>query len=244
MAISIYLITNLATGMGYVGQTCRAPEDRFAQHIYGRNSKKSCRRLAEAMRCYGPQNFVIQRLSVHESKEEAAGAERAMIVLFGTRDESLGYNLAIGGTPSSGFKWSPESRSKHSENMMGNKRGAGKECLPPKRAKLSASLKGHVVAEETRAKIRAAVLANPKCRGFKMSEEAKRKIAAANTGRRHTPEHRAKLSSARKGKAAWNKGRAMSPEQRVKLSVSHTGKKLSEAHRQNLSIALKKARAR
>jgi group I intron endonuclease len=207
MAISIYLITNLATGMGYVGQTCRAPEDRFAQHVYGRNRQKgTSSRLAEAMRCYGPQNFVIQRLSVHESKEDATAAERAMIVLFGTRDEAIGYNLAIGGTPSSGFKWSPGSRTKLSEHMMGNKRGAGKECRPAKRAKLSASLKGHVISEETRMKIRTSMLASPKCRGFSMSEEARRKISAGRKGIKFSDEHRENLSNALKGKVPWNKG--------------------------------------
>ena len=90
---------------------------------------------------------------------------------------------------------------------------------PATRAKLSAALKGRV-------------------RG-PLSEETKAKLSEALKGRNHSEEHRAKNSSAQKGK---NKGRVrgpMSEEEKSKRSAAQKGRVHSEEHRAKNSAAQK-----
>jgi len=86
------------------------------------------------------------------------------------------------------------------------------------------------------------------------SAEHRAKISAGNTGKKISPETRAKISASNTGKIPWNKGkkgiysaehraeisawqigRKRSPETRAKISASKTGKKLSPEHRAKLS---------
>lgn len=55
------------------------------------------------------------------------------------------------------------------------------------------------------------------------SEETKRKIGAKSLGRKHTLEHRERMS-------AMNRGKVLSPEHRAKISAAHKGKKLTAEH--------------
>ena len=71
--------------------------------------------------------------------------------------------------------------------------------------------------------------------GHKHSPETRAKLSKAskgknnfNYGKPRSPEHRAKLSKA-------NKGRPLSPEHRAKLSKAHKGKPLSPEHRAKIS---------
>lgn len=95
--------------------------------------------------------------------------------------------------------------------------------------------------------------------GHKLTEEAKRKIAEASKGRRHSEETKLKISNSNKGKHSksfsedwknklseshkgqipWNKGKKMSEEAIKKNSDSHKGHKASEETRKKLSEALK-----
>ncbi len=72
----------------------------------------------------------------------------------------------------------------------------------------------------------------------------------ANTGQHRSPETRAKLSAAKRGKstgkqspelvekrAASLRGRKLTPEQRAKLSAANTGKKLTTEHKAKMSAA-------
>lgn len=76
--------------------------------------------------------------------------------------------------------------------------------------------KGYKPSEETRRKISEAV------KGFKHTEEAKRKISEASkrfmTGRKIPKESIEKMANALKGKPSWNKGKKASEEIRKKLS--------------------------
>jgi group I intron endonuclease len=70
---------------------------------------------------------------------------------------------------------------------------------PNYRAMLAAKLQGHVVSDETRAKISAAN--KGRLRGRKRSPEAVAKTAAANRGRVVSPETRAKIAAALQGRS-------------------------------------------
>lgn len=90
------------------------------------------------------------------------------------------------------------------------------------------------------------------------TEDAKRKISAARTGKPLSAEHRTKLSVSHMGQTPPNKGKRCSAELRAKLSAAHKGlpspkkgkssplkgRPLSSKHRANLSAASKAAWAR
>lgn len=66
------------------------------------------------------------------------------------------------------------------------------------------------------------------CLGVVRTPETKAKLSAANKGKKHSPESRAKMSAARKGFA-------LSPEHVAKLSAANKGKKASPETRAKLS---------
>ena len=78
----------------------------------------------------------------------------------------------------------------------------------------------------------------PWIKGKKMSEEAKRKISIAHTGKVLTKEHKEKLSAAKIGKPTWNKDKKMSEEYCKTISENQMGRKLTEEWKQSISEAL------
>lgn len=82
--------------------------------------------------------------------------------------------------------------------------------------------------------------------GLVKSEDTRRKIAAGNTGKRHTAEHRAKISAAHKGKivsaesrakqSAARRGMRFTEEHRAALAASHKGKSPSPEHMERLRL--------
>jgi group I intron endonuclease len=83
--------------------------------------------------------------------------------------------------------------------------------------------------------------------GRSLSEQAKEKIRAANVGRKHTAETRAKMSEMRKGKKlspehvkalqGINIGRVHSDAMRANLSEAKKGVKLTAEHRAKIGMA-------
>ena len=114
------------------------------------------------------------------------------------------------------------------------------------RANISAKLMGHLVSDETRAKIGTANTGkNPSLearakmgavhRGHPFTPEHKEKISKANTGKVRTPEMRARLSVAKKGLPSPNKGIPRSDETKAKISIAKTNP--SPETREKMSIA-------
>jgi hypothetical protein len=83
-------------------------------------------------------------------------------------------------------------------------------------------------SESTRARLSALAKARPPRPGAPLSEEAKRKISIANTGRAVSDETRAKLCEARKGKTPA-KGMTQSATAKAAVSLRHKGKKRDPA---------------
>jgi len=65
------------------------------------------------------------------------------------------------------------------------------------------------------------------------------KKSEARKGKKHTPETRAKMSEAHKGRLSPMKGRRHTPETRAKISEAHKGKKHTPETRAKISEALK-----
>ena len=111
----------------------------------------------------------------------------------------------------------------------------GKKFTDEHRERISTALEGKKRSEESKQKQSAAM------KGKKHSEETKRKISAAGIGHEVSEETRRKLSKA-------NKGRKHTEEQRRKNSEGHVGvgkgKKLTEEHKQKISVAMKGRKGR
>lgn len=76
--------------------------------------------------------------------------------------------------------------------------------------------------------------------GRKHTDESRAKIAAANIGQKRSPEMRAAMSAAAKGRVPWNKGRKMDEAVRLKMSADRKGKPLSPAWRANVAAAVRR----
>ena len=203
----IYRITNKVNGKTYIGQ-----------HEYRKlndNYMGSGKRLWEAYRKYGLENFEKQILVFNISKKEHADLlEKTFIA---SEREKIGirncYNISDGGN---GGNLGEEVNKKISEAMKGKTPwNKGKHCKPlteEHKRKLSEANKG-------------------KKRG-PLSEEHKRKLSEAHKGKPAwnkgksgylSEEHKRKLSESCKGKPAWNSGKKMSEELVKKNSDSHKG---------------------
>ena len=77
-------------------------------------------------------------------------------------------------------------------------------------------------------------------KGVRRSEETKRKISLAKTGKLRSLETRLKISKSLTGKPSKLKGRKMSEEHKRKISEGLTGKQHSFLHKLHISLGLKK----
>jgi group I intron endonuclease len=139
----IYKITNTLNGKFYIGQTKMRLSARWSKH------KRDARAgagwiLAAAIRKYGHENFSLDVLDRHNSRDELNAAEVAWIQKLQPE-----YNCCAGG----GGLGSPteEVRQKIADA------GRGRQISDETRRRMQASQKGHPVAPETIAKIRASL---------------------------------------------------------------------------------------
>ena len=92
----VYIITCQTNNKPYIGQTSRAMDVRFQEHIsHANKGKTTCRKLYAAIRKYGAQNFYIEKLVVVDSQQEADQLEISYIKQYDSI--AKGYNLQIGG---------------------------------------------------------------------------------------------------------------------------------------------------
>lgn len=91
----IYKITNRVNGMVYIGQTKRKLDVRWKQHIYDANKWFACHKFQEAIKEYGPENFVVEQIDCAATKEEADEKEILWIKQYDSMEN--GYNCSPGG---------------------------------------------------------------------------------------------------------------------------------------------------
>ena len=100
----IYLITNLITYEGYVGQSVDV-ETRWKQHLKTSENINENAKLYQAMRKYGQENFSCELLE-ECNKEDLDAREIYWIDYYDTFNN--GYNMTHGGQGSCGWKYNPE----------------------------------------------------------------------------------------------------------------------------------------
>jgi group I intron endonuclease len=221
----VYKITNVINGKIYIGRTVKPLSYRWVDHL-SETRRGSELLFHKAIRKYGEENFKVEELSKHDTDEELNAAEIAAIALYRSHERECGYNLTYGGE---GMRATDETRKKISEAAMGNTRAlglirgpqseehkrkliearTGKKRSPEAIAKFSATMKGHIVSDET-----------------------KQKISDAHKGRKFSIEHRQKLGESRRGKP-------LSEDHKLKLSIAGKGRILSEEHKRKIGAAHK-----
>lgn len=106
----IYKITNKVTGMIYIGQTTRTPEERFEDHKHCKTSY-----IGRAIRKYRVENFTVEVLEECETADLLNERERFWIAFFKCRWPN-GYNMTDGGEGN--WERTPESIEKMSRKGM------------------------------------------------------------------------------------------------------------------------------
>ena len=92
----IYLVTNLANGKKYVGQTRLRLEHRWKQHVRDAGNGSSTL-IGAAIRKYGTDAFSVSIICTRSSQAELDTAERFYISSLGTHSSTgNGYNLTAG----------------------------------------------------------------------------------------------------------------------------------------------------
>jgi group I intron endonuclease len=154
----IYLITNVANGKRYVGQTRNTISRRMAQHKH-RAATGCPYALHAAIRKYGWDYFRTDVLAKAETQDELNALEREFIESIRTISPN-GYNLTTGGE---NYVRSDETRRKISTAMKGTQRCKGRVVSAEQRAKTSLSLMGHTVSAKVMANL-ARMNANRACK--------------------------------------------------------------------------------
>lgn len=91
----IYKITNKLNSKIYIGQTIQSLQKRWSHHC--NDKKRCCRKLANAIVKYGPENFTIEQIDVACTREELDVKEIYWIKHYDSMNPDKGYNLLGGG---------------------------------------------------------------------------------------------------------------------------------------------------
>lgn len=227
----VYQARNLLTGLSYIGKTCRPFEIRKARHLSESRGRRELY-FHRALNSYGVGAFEWLILYSSDDENELFTMERHFISTLNTQ-RPHGYNLTKGGEGTTGFQRVPlseETRAKmslaqtgrrHSEDSKRKRslalKGRRTAPLPPEtKAKLSKALIGRKKTPETKAKMSSGQMGNSNALGKPFTEEHKRKISAALTGRERpafSDEWKARLAESRRGSKR-------SAETRARMSAS------------------------
>lgn len=224
--VTVYIARNLANAKVYVGITVnfrirknkhKADTDRGSNNYFHR-----------AIRKYGWDNFEWCILETVPTRVAASEIERYWISYFKSNDRTFGYNMTIGGEGAKGRVHSEESKKRMSEARKGITFSEEHKQNLSKAAK-----QRKAISEETRKKLSEIQKARAPesydfLRGTTLSDETKKKISEANTGRIVSEEARRKISETLTGVPHTE-------ERRKKVSEANTGKTHSEETRRKMS---------
>ena len=200
----IYRTRNLINGKTYIGQhKYRKLDDSYIG---------SGKRLWEAIRKYGKENFKKEILEANVETAELANDFEQMYILFERAKGKAEYNLSSGGFAHAGCKHSEETKRKMSESH--------KNPSLETRKKISKNhshyWKGKTFSEETKRKMsESKKLMKPRPH----TEEEKRKISESNKGKKRSEEARKNYSVAGKNRSEEHKRKLA--EAGLKVSIAY-----------------------
>lgn len=115
----IYKIVCTVNNKVYIGCTTKSIYRRFKEHIQSSKNKNKHSFLYDDMSKYGADCFYVEL--VEEGTDDSCRYEREKyyINLYNTRNESIGYNMTIGGLGTIGYKFTDEAREKISAAGIG-----------------------------------------------------------------------------------------------------------------------------
>jgi group I intron endonuclease len=198
MTYFLYLITNNFDSKCYVGYT-NDIKRRMRQHR-NPSKKEQYKHLYRAMAKHGRDNFFINVLEEHETKESVKKAETDVIKMFRDTGVKL-YNHSDGGEGMVGYKHTDEAK-----------------------LKMSIAKKGILFTDEHKAN-----MSNAK-KGIPLMEETKANISKSKKGMSFTDKHKENISKSKKGIAFTDEHKAnlcgpFTEAHKQKLSDSHKGLK-------------------
>jgi group I intron endonuclease len=126
----IYLTTNNINGMIYIGQTVTTN-----QYYLG-----SGRRIINAVKKYGRENFTRRTLQTCKTQEHLNQAEIYWIKKFDSQDRSIGYNIANGGNS--------DATCAESTKQLLREMNLGKTISEEQKVLISNTLKGRKLSKE------------------------------------------------------------------------------------------------
>ncbi len=184
MRLVIYKIQNNVDSKIYIGLTSNSIKKRIGEHL-------SCNYpVGKSLRKYGVEAFTVSVIDSADTIDDIYEKEKYWIAFHNSKNPN-GYNLTDGGDGKLGYKPSEETRRKWSDIRKGRlpwnagltKEMDGRLCrtmTEEHKDKIRQALLGHIVTEETKAKIR-------------------KSTQGKNLGRHFTQEHRDKISKTRMG---------------------------------------------
>lgn len=217
----------------YVG-SAKNIYDRWRRHRgLLKNNKHHSAKLQRHVDKYGEGDLVFSIIEICDISE-IRNREGYYISMLSYMDTKKPYfNSNIDPISPLGVSLSEDHKKKISEANKGKRFSLGYKHTPEARKKISDALRLRPVKEETKQKLREKNKGQANWnKGGSISEETKRKISEANTGRVVSDETREKLS-------ILNKGKKVSDETKDKISKALKGRTISNDQRQKMSIANK-----
>ncbi len=171
----IYKFTNIINNKIYIGKSTNI-RNRINAHKRSETDFKIKGCFANAIKKYKFENFSLEILESYTdiTNEELLDKESIWIIKLNSTNRDIGYNVTIYGTDTTGFKQSEEQKKKTSLRLIGNTYNKGKKASRETIEKrsgenshmygkahkiealqtLSKALKGKIISEETRKKLK------------------------------------------------------------------------------------------
>lgn len=176
----IYCLTCKVNGKVYIGQTT---EFDIRMTAYKRLDCKAQILIYNALKKYGPENFLYETIDKGVSKEDLDQLECYHMALANSRNRNFGYNIRGGGSRG---KFSEETKKKMSIFRKNN------PYLIEHLKKVCLNNIGKPHTDEHKQNISKSMT------GLKRTEHTKKKISHAKKGIKFSEEHKRKLSEAKK----------------------------------------------
>jgi len=197
----IYKITNLINNKIYIGQTTKTLDERLIRHFVDARYRQNTH-ILKAIKKYGKENFIIEKLEKCNFLEELDKREIYWIKKLNSKNRDIGYNITDGGQGTHGYIFTKKIREKIGKKSKGRKHTEETKFKMSKTAKIIHNLPDVKKKNSDGVK-----------KAFK-NKEIKRKHKLACKKVQNTPEMKLKQRNAKLG----DKNPAKRKEVREKIS--------------------------